>query len=367
MITTTTDGLLALHTRFWNRALEQPIINIDGSFVARFGHIPALPPQWIDQDGLILEPTMLSPEEFQPAPVALNEEHPLAGEVAFNTLIPYFRVPWLVGIMGSGLRVSTTSETVWPVPYLDDDWYQRPNQGFAPRLDWLDRLLEFVQYAVDHFYPDQCIPTLDNVARGPGDLLPAIMGPDRFYYALYDHPEALRRLLDRITDLYIHWARSQLELLPRVQGGYCNQYGIWSPGTCIRSQEDYALNLSPRVFREFIMPSTRQVSDAFEYEVFHTHSAFPALAEWALEIDDLRAIEVALDPKSPPLDALIPLWNRILERKSLIIIGPVTESQLDLLVSRLSPGGLWLDVELVPEGQDVETTWAWSKTERGPG
>jgi hypothetical protein len=191
------------------------------------------------------------------------------------------------------------------------------------------------------------------------------MGPERFYYALYDHPAELRRLLERLTELYIHWVRSQLEILPRVSGGYCNQYGIWSPGTCVRTQEDYALNLSPRLFREFIMPCTRQVADSFQYHVFHTHSAFPALAEWALEIDNLRALEVVLDPKGPSLEELIPMWNGILEKKSLVIVGPMTERQLDLLVSRLSPGGLWLDAELVPEGQDIQTTWAWSKTAMG--
>lgn len=351
------QSLVALHTAFWNRALPQPIINLDCNFAARYQHVPALPSQWANWDGVLLEPQMLSPEEYQPAPALINEENPLVGEVAFNTLIPYFRVPWLVGIMGAGLRVSTSSQTVWPVPYLDDHWYELPNQGFAPRLEWLDKLLEFVRHNVRRYYPSHCVPTLDSVARSPGDLVPAIMGRERFYYAMYDYPEQLERLLDQITDLYICWARSQLELIPRIHGGYCNQYGIWSAATFIRSQEDYAINLSARLFEDFIMPTTRRVAAAFEYEVFHTHSAFPALAEWALELDDLRVIEVVLDPKGPSLEESLSLWNRILTQKCLMILGLVTQRQLDLLVSELSPGGLWLDVDVVPEGQEEDFTW----------
>ena len=170
-------------------------------------------------------------------------------------------------------------------------------------------------------------------------------------------------LLEQMTDLYIRWVQTQLEVIPRVWGGYCNQYGIWSPGTCIRTQEDYALNLSRDTFHEFFMPNCRRVVESFEYQVFHTHSAFPQLAEWVMEIDGLKCIEVALDPQGPTIDQSIPLWNRILQEKSLLIIGPVTRTQLDLLVNSLSPGGLWLDIELVTE-EELDAAWEYEKTER---
>ena len=53
-------------------------------------------------------------------------------------------------------------------------------------------------------------------------------------------------------------------------------------------------------------------------------------------------------------------WNRILQKKSLIILGPVTKKQLDMMVSRLSPCGLWLDLEVVTEDQDMNSVWKWS-------
>ena len=149
--------------------------------------------------------------------------------------------------------------------------------------------------------------------------------------------------------------------MPRFHGGYCNQYGIWCPDSPVRTQEDYALNLSPQAFEEFVMPCHRTVVEAFEYTVIHTHSGGPQLAEWMLELEPLKAIEVSLDPNGPPIEDLIPLWNQILAKKCLIICGPVTRRQFDMLVEQLSPHGLWLDLELVAE--DQQAIWEWDQTD----
>ncbi len=363
MADSSVEELLDLHTAFWNRALKQPIINIDCSTTNRFRHIPALPKQWEGKDGLMLDPKMLSPQEFQPRPITVNDEHPLYTEAAFNTMVPYHRVPWLPAIMGCGLKVATSSQTVWPISYLKDNWYELPNQGFVPRLEWLEKLLEFVSYIVERYYPGTCIAAPDVIGRGPGDLCLAMLGAERFYTGFFDHPDEMKLLLARITDIYIHWAQVQLDLIPQVRGGYCNQYGIWSPGTCLRTQEDDAINLSPQIFAEFIMPCSRRIAEAFDYPVVHTHSGCPQLAEWMLQVDGLKAIEVCIDPTGPRLGESIPLWNRILAKKPLIVSGPVTQDQLNMLVSRLTPSGLLLDLALVTE-EELASAWALDKTSR---
>lgn len=354
------DDLIRLHTAFWRRSLKEPVVNIDCALSKRGKMVPALPPEWEEQESLTLEPWMLSPEQYQQEPLDLHKVDNTLGEVAFNVLSPYFRVPWLPGIVGCYIVASRTGQTVWPYSRVTDDWYAQPNQGLRPRLEWLDKLLEFTGYIVEQHYPDRCIPTTDLIARGPGDLLLHILGPERMYLSLYDHPEEVKLLLEQITDLYIQWGMRQLEIIPRFHGGYCNTYGIWSPGKTIRSQEDYATNLSRKHYEEFLEPCDRRVAAAFEYETYHTHSGFPQLAEWVLEIEEVKCIEVALDPSGPTIEDSIPLWNKILDRKPLIVIGPVTRTQLEIMVERLNPCGLWLDIELVCEDQDLDSIWEWS-------
>jgi hypothetical protein len=348
----TDRDLIDLHAAWWQRRSLRSIVNDDCGLAQRFRHVPALPPEWLECDGLLLEPGAIAPERLQPEPIVPASGSPTRGRATFNTLFPYHRVPWLVGIVGCGLRVSTVSQTVWPVEYLAADWYARPDLGFAPRFEWLAKLLEFLDYIVDRFSPARCVPTLDMISRGPGDLLIAMMGAERCYLELYDHPSEVKSLLGQITELYIHWARVQLDVLPTIAGGYCNQYGLWSPGTTIRIQEDYSLNLSYQQFREFLLPSITAVVDAFDFHVMHTHSG-SALAEWVLDLPRLGAIEMTLDPTGPSIEQLIPRLRTILERKPLIVLGVVTESQLSLLSASLPSGGLMLDVDVVADGTDT--------------
>lgn len=347
----TDQDLIDLHAAWWNRTASVPIVNDDCGIAQRFRHVPAMPDEWLGSDGQLLDVDTLRPDRLQPAPIVPSGGSPTRGRATFNTLFPYHRVPWLVGIMGCGLRISTVSQTVWPVEYLGDDWFARPNQGFRPRTEWLTKLLEFLSYIVEVYYPARCVPTLDMISRGPGDLLIATMGVERCYLELYDHPREIKSLLGQITELYIHWARIQLAALPTLRDGYCNQYGLWSPGTTIRLQEDYALNLSYPLFREFLLPSMTAVVDAFDFHVLHTHSV-GSLAEWALDIPKLGAIEMTIDPTGPSIEALIPRMRAIVERKPLIVLGVLTYWEVALLKSNLPPGGLMLDVDVVPEGTD---------------
>ena len=354
------ESLLDLHTAFWERRLTQPIINTDCSFQRRFRSIPLLPPALADKEGLLLEPDMLSPAQMQPPPLELGREDNRRGQVAFNAWMPHIRIPWLPGIMGCGLKVSASSQTIWPLSYAPARWYELENQGFAPNTAWLDKLLEFLAYIRDQWYPDRCLPAQDVIVRGPGDLLLHVLEAENLYLGMYDHPQPVRRLLDQITALYIRWAQAQLEIIPQTEGGYVNPYGTWCPGTCVRTQEDYAKNLSPAHLEEFLMPAARRVVAAFDFSVFHTHSAVPHLVEALLELDDLNGLDVALDPNGPTIEESIPLWNRVLEKKCLYILGPVTRSELELMVSNLSPGGLWFDIEIMPDDIGFEHKWEWS-------
>ena len=52
-------------------------------------------------------------------------------------------------------------------------------------------------------------------------------------------------------------------------------------------------------------------------------------------------------PNGPSLGVLLQKLRRILEKKCLILAGALTSEQLDLVVSELPSGGLWIDVAIV--------------------
>jgi len=351
MTTEEHEELLKKHLDFWEcKEVQEPIINSKFPMLKRFRRTPALPKEWEGKGKFILQPEMLSPEKLQPEPKVYNENQPLICGPVFNVAFPYHRILWLPAIAGCTLEVSPVARTVWARPALDKNWYKKENLDIPINKKWLDKLLDFTRYLVNHS-GSKYVVTQDLIARGPGDLLAGILGSQNMLFAMYDYPKKIKQLLSRLTDIYIEWAQAQFDLIPKFHGGYCNQYGIWAPGTSTRFQEDLAVNLSPQLFEEFLLPCHKRIVATFDYHVLHTHSGFSKLAEWALKIENLRAIEVSIDPNGPNIEELIPVWQNIQKKKPLILSGVLSQKQLNSITSKLSPRGLMLDVEIVKEDQ----------------
>lgn len=87
--------------------------------------------------------------------------------------------------------------------------------------------------------------------QGPMDNCELLWGSDVFY-ALYDDPEAVHALLDRLTDFLDGLVARWREMFPRTDGTTSYFRHIETGGVAIR--DDSAMNLSPEMFRQFIAP-----------------------------------------------------------------------------------------------------------------
>ncbi|MBM3713150.1 MAG: hypothetical protein FJW56_06910 [Actinobacteria bacterium] len=342
--------LMNLHIDFWNHKLKKPIIN-HYSLWKRINNLMNLPdtvlnPDWIKLgEGAEITVDMLKPQvhhyyyEFNEFGDSRMCPH------VFNTIIPWTMVTWLPAIAGCRLKISVKGQTIWPEEYIKNDWYQKENLGLIPNWHWLDKLKEFTSFLVDRYSVSRVI-SLEMFSRGPGDMLVNCLGTERTYFAMHDRPQELKKLLLMLADIHIKWSYEQLKIIPSLYNGYCNQWGIWAPGKVTRIQEDYAVNLAEKHFREFLEPADLKIIEASPYQVFHTHSGFPDLSEWVLHLEGLKVVEVTMDPISPSLEELLPIWKEILTRKSLIITGTFTESQVKMMISKLDNSGLFLDVDI---------------------
>jgi hypothetical protein len=79
-----------------------------------------------------------------------------------------------------------------------------------------------------------------------------------------------------------------------------------------------------------------------------------------LEHDNLAAIQISLDtPAGPSVPNLMPVFKQVLENKPLIISGPCTLADFQLMVEELSPVGLCIvpRFEDNPEEADLARQW----------
>lgn len=181
-------------------------------------------------------------------------------------------------------------------------------------------------------------PTL----RGPCDLAEALLGPEMMSLSMYDHPEALERFLEEVTGVFITVLQALLSRIPPVNGGYVNPFGIWAPGTVVRTQCDASVFLSAAHYERWYLPFDLRICEAFDYSIIHLHSCSLHTVDSLLAQKRPHAIQVTLEDqaKGSTLEPLLPTFSRILERKPLLLEGKLDEDQVRLLLKHLSNDGL---------------------------
>ncbi len=265
----------------------------------------------------------------------------LDGDLVWG-LPPLPGVPWMEAILGCAIWVSHESRSLWAAPWLDD-WQALERALPLSTNPWFRKLIELTQALVRQ--ADGAYPVTQTLMRGPADLAVALRGHERLALDLYDHPGEVRQLARRCTDIWIKVAQALFAVLPRFDGGYAGaRLEVYAPGTLVRLEEDATILFSPGAYREFFQECDRRIASSFDYTILHTHSANSKLIDGLLEIQELGAIQVSLDPTGPSLDQMLPLFKRIQAAgKGLLVTHELSAAALAPLLDGLEPRGLALE------------------------
>jgi hypothetical protein len=159
-----------------------------------------------------------------------------------------------------------------------------------------------------------------------------------------DEPLRTAQLLESLGEIFCQVTEEVWERIPLFCGGYFDaQYSLWAPGPIIRMQEDATAVYSPELYRKVVQPVDRMLANRFECNFMHLHSTSMFLLDAFLEIEEIRCLEVNNDASGPPIEAMIPHFQRIQEAgRPLLIRGAFEPDELRMLVEALDPRGLFL-------------------------
>jgi len=330
------EALLKRHRDFW-RMRGDLLISVNHYTPLEKGEgIPLAGGRRVT-DNTLLTPEMVDPRLFLAdylAPLS-----PVTGDY-FHALAPY-GLCWTEAIIGCPIQISVGS--VWSKPFLKD-WDEVSAIRLTAGNRWLQKLLDFTGALIEK--SEGRIPVTLPLTRGLTDMAAAALGPERLCVALKRQPSALGRLLEAYRDAFIAATGSLLSLIPRFHGGYVTPYGVWAPGTIARTQADNSVLISSEDYRTHILPYEASIIKSFDYSLFHLHSGGSLhVAEAIIDIPELGAVEVAIDPNGPSLGAILPVLQRIHSKKPLIITGPVSQRDLEKALASLAHSGLGLRVQ----------------------
>lgn len=327
-------AMLQRHYAFWQcGAADQPLIGI-----TRWPYIPIQAFDWgLNFDQGILDPKMLAIDHFMPQYEEVYSTKGLLDGDLFWIAQPPGAVPWMEAIVGCPVHFSKTSGNMFTQPVIYD--LNRVSQlGQLSDNVWFQKLIEFAKGLVK--LSQGRFPVAVPITRGPWDMVAALRGMTNLYLDLHDHPRELRRLAEACANVWIQVTRELSKIIPPWQGGFVGIFGQWGSLFNPSPQNDVSVSVSPKTYREGMLPIDQKTVQAWPSCLFHLHSAGYRHIDALLDILEGRALEVNLDPSGPPLEKLLPVFRKVQDRHVPLLVLCNQWNQVEELISGLSPQGL---------------------------
>ena len=315
MSTKDSADVLARHRQFYNmEPSDRPLIGFNLGFYLPHAYpavAKSLPKGQVMPDDIQVDPFLEDCERLYQAHLQVGDDYPFVAA-------PFIFIPWMEAIMGCPIHASET--TVWAEPAVEDwdSWHWR-----RPRVDsdpWALKLMELMEALVDH--SNGRYPVAATLMRGPADLLSAMRGATRYSLDFYDCPDLVRRAAEMCAEVWIEAGKAQLEMVPESSVGYmAGAHGLrsWAPDKLIWLQEDAMALLSPRLFRDVILPLDREIASEFPCVAFHLHGSALWAVEDLVDAPELNVIELNYESAQTDEEGTFTGWHKIHERKPLVI------------------------------------------------
>lgn len=204
-------------------------------------------------------------------------------------------------------------------------------------------------------------PTGQSILRGPLDMASAVFGEERMIYLFFDRPQLMKAFLEIARKIFLHFTGIHQDRARLFHNGYViGSYYLWTPGPCLRLQEDAMALLSPDIYREFVHPIDSGIASKAEFTLFHLHSTGMHLLDILLENRDLRILQVSKD-EGVELKAILPQLKKIQEAgRCLVLKGRLNREEADLLKKNLDFRGLCVQAVVRDQTESNDFCMAFS-------
>ncbi len=225
------------------------------------------------------------------------EQHLQAVEDDFQPyLTPYYGTGILASAFGCKINFTQGRDPSVAAPCVTSAADAARLRLLDPQQDGLmPRVLETAAYMRVHGpYP---VSLTDS--QSPLDELILMCGHERLYLWMYDQPQIVHELMGLVTEAFIQWVRAQKAVTGEPWNVCYGEQGVWVPPGCgVWIADDEAVNLSPRLYTEFVAPHYSRIFKEFGGGVLHFCGDGAHHGATLLQIDGLRAINSG--PMSKP-------------------------------------------------------------------
>jgi uroporphyrinogen-III decarboxylase len=151
----------------------------------------------------------------------------------------------------------------------------------------MPKVLEFLRYMKEHSF----LPVGITDFQGPLTTANLLMGYDGLIYLMHDYPEAMHELMDKLTEVLIAWVKRQKAVIGEPRNECIgNQQVYLGRNAGIWFSDDDAVLMSPKAYREFVVPYNSRILKAFDGGCLHYCGNATHQADNFLRMEGLLAI-----------------------------------------------------------------------------
>jgi hypothetical protein len=247
---------------------------------------------------------------------------------------------WFTGaIFGAPLRATADMLATDPIV---EDWETFGPVRLSPQNPWLQRTLALAEQLVARSGGRYAVTP--GLIEGPSDICANLRGPTPLAEDLYAHPREAAAALEQALAAWLAYADALHRRIPLYDGGTATQWALWAPGRAGALQEDFCTLLSPRQFRQWVLPLDREVARSLDLCWMHLHAGQVHLVDEVLTAEEIRGVQIVHDGvASPPLPRMIAAMQRVQRAGRCLILRKYAPDELAEILPQLSPRGLAID------------------------
>jgi uroporphyrinogen-III decarboxylase len=185
--------------------------------------------------------------------------------------------------------------------------------------------------------------------QGPLTTANQLMGYDKLIYLMYDHPNVMHELMDKVTETLIMWVKRQKEVIGEPLTECISDQQVYTgPNAGVWFSDDDAVLMSVRTYREFVVPYNSRVLEAFGGGCVHYCGNATHHADSFLEMRGLKALNIY---NLYNIRSVAELQEKLQDRVVLFVCDftPVEyEAYFDEMLSTLSYRGLVICSQFSP-------------------
>ncbi len=284
----------------------------------------------------------------------LFEEHEKCGGDFIWSASAFWGIPWVEAALGCPVILNS---------YSSGSIHAEPMPGFKGADDipefsmqnsWVKKAIDFLVKASGR--SKGRYPLATTRMRGISDLLSLLYGAEDLIFAMFERPDEVAAVAEKLTDFWIQFGKMQIQRIPDFYGGIGSfYYNTWAPKGTIWHQEDAAAILSPDLYDAFIRKWDEKIVNAFAGCIMHQHSNGYFPYEYYINMN-FTALELHIDSGGPSAESLHSIYAQIMKHKPLIIWGDIPENDLNWIFRRLPSQGLAI-ITVVKNEKEASRLW----------